>query len=215
MHLRIRNTRAVYWLLPCSLVSLFLPPLLFAPEGANAQVPAPPTVNKDVQRPPAITREQALTTDEIRRTIKEAELDYSAYMEILKQHREQAADWKVVRRQSNARVRTTLRSQNTEWSGTYDCDDSNASVKPGQVEVCDGIDNNCDGDIDEGVTADLFLDADGDGWGDPRQPIKACRIEAGYAARGLDCNDRNVQVHPGAADEPGDGIDANCDGEDG
>ena len=45
--------------------------------------------------------------------------------------------------------------------------------------------------------------------------IKACNVQSGYAARGNDCDDRNIQVYPGAADEPGDGIDANCDGEDG
>jgi hypothetical protein len=34
-------------------------------------------------------------------------------------------------------------------SGT-DCDDSESAANPGETEVCDGIDNNCDGDIDEG-----------------------------------------------------------------
>ena len=178
-------------------------------------VKAPPVVNSNIQKPPSIANANKLTNKQLREAIKKSELDYSKYMDVLKQHREKAADLNVVRRKSNARVRTTLRSQNSGWNGIYDCDDVNASVKPGQAETCDGIDNNCDGDIDEGVTADLFLDADGDGWGDSRQPIKACHVEAGYAARGQDCDDKNIQIYPGAADVEGDGIDTNCDGKDG
>ncbi|TRO63319.1 MopE-related protein [Christiangramia sabulilitoris] len=71
-----------------------------------------------------------------------------------------------------------------------DCDDSNATVNPGATEVIDGVDNNCDGTIDEG-----FTDADGDG----------------YAAEVDDCNDTDVAINPGAT-EIFDGVDNNCDG---
>lgn len=70
-----------------------------------------------------------------------------------------------------------------------DCDDTNPSIHPGAVEVCNLKDDDCDGAIDEG------FDQDGDGW-------TTC---AG------DCNNVNPQIHPGAA-EVCNGIDDNCDG---
>ena len=46
-----------------------------------------------------------------------------------------------------------------------DCDDNDATTYPDGTEVCDGIDNNCDGVVDEGVLIEYFADADGDGFG--------------------------------------------------
>ena len=37
--------------------------------------------------------------------------------------------------------------------GEDDCDDNNSSINPNSPEICDGIDNNCDGQIDEEVTS--------------------------------------------------------------
>lgn len=209
------NKPKVLYLLICWLGFTVVSVTAVAQDSPSNKVNAPPVVNSNIKKPAGISNEDTKTARQLREAIKQSEIDYTQYMDVLKQHREKAADMKVVRRQSNARVRTTLRSQNTGWNGTYDCDDTQMNVNPGQSEVCDGIDNDCDGDIDEDVTANLFLDMDGDGWGDPRQPYKACHEEAGYASRGQDCNDRNVQVYPGAADVEGDGIDANCDGKDG
>src|SRR5262245_7343303 len=46
-----------------------------------------------------------------------------------------------------------------------DCDDSNEGISPGAEEICDGVDNNCDGSVDEGVTDLFYADTDGDGFG--------------------------------------------------
>jgi hypothetical protein len=91
-----------------------------------------------------------------------------------------------------------------------DCNDNNAAIHPGAAELCDGIDNNCNGAVDEGLPQLTFWrDADGDGYGDPASPLMACGPPAGYVANSLDCNDANAAVHPGAT-ELCDGIDNNC-----
>ncbi len=72
-----------------------------------------------------------------------------------------------------------------------DCDDGDASVNPGAAEVCDGIDHNCDGQVDEG------FDADGDG----------------FTNCDGDCDDADPSINPGVTELCGDGIDDNCDGQ--
>ncbi len=93
-----------------------------------------------------------------------------------------------------------------------DCDDTRASVNPAAAEVCDGIDNNCDGVVDEGIPVSTFYrDVDGDGFGNAAMATSRCSAPAGYVAQGGDCNDSNAAIHPGAA-EVCDGIDNNCSG---
>ena len=92
-----------------------------------------------------------------------------------------------------------------------DCDDSNELVSPEAEELCDGVDNNCDGQVDEGVTQTYFSDADQDGFGDPESTIQACESPAGTVPNGNDCDDSNPAVYPGTT-ESCDGIDNNCDG---
>ena len=53
------------------------------------------------------------------------------------------------------------------FDSTEDCNDSDATINPGAPELCDGLDNNCDEQIDEGVTGEWFQDLDGDGFGNP------------------------------------------------
>ena len=92
-----------------------------------------------------------------------------------------------------------------------DCDDSNPDINPGATEICDGVDNNCDGNIDEGVESIFYADTDGDGFGDPDSSTSACEAPSGYVADNTDCDDTNPDVNPGA-EEVCDGLDNNCDG---
>jgi hypothetical protein len=95
-----------------------------------------------------------------------------------------------------------------------DCDDDLASVSPSAPETCDGIDDDCDGAIDEAGAVDETLwypDVDGDGFGDPEVPQSACDAPAGYVASDEDCDDRAPTVFPGA-DEFCNAVDDDCDG---
>lgn len=93
-----------------------------------------------------------------------------------------------------------------------DCDDTRADVRPGLPEVCDGLDTDCDGSVDEGVSYTLFVDEDRDGFGDIDSPIeRACRFVPGRAIVGEDCDDANPDVSPGAVDVCN-GVDDDCDG---
>ncbi len=103
---------------------------------------------------------------------------------------------------------------NTGSPAPGDCDDNNAAVHPNATEICDGIDNNCDGQVDEGFpTVNYYRDADGDGYGTPNDVFAAkCSAPAGYVSAGNDCDDNNAAIHPGAIDDC-DGIDNDCDGQ--
>ena len=98
------------------------------------------------------------------------------------------------------------------YDDTEDCDDNNSVVNPSAAEICDGVDNNCDGQIDEGVSTTYYADADGDGFGDEGSPTEACEQPSGYVPIGNDCNDTTAEAFPGA-EEKCDGVDNNCDGE--
>jgi hypothetical protein len=100
-----------------------------------------------------------------------------------------------------------------------DCDDADADVSPGAVEVCDGIDNNCSGDEEDVEDPPTYYDdADGDGFGDPARPGSGCPpvddADSGgqVSSSGDDCDDTDALVHPGA-DETCDGVDTNCSGD--
>ena len=51
-----------------------------------------------------------------------------------------------------------------------DCDDNNANVNPSADELCDGVDNNCDGSVDENVATVFYADSDDDGYGGDDDP---------------------------------------------
>ncbi len=92
-----------------------------------------------------------------------------------------------------------------------DCVDSNPNVNPGGIEICNGIDDDCSGAIDDGTLADVYLDADGDGFGDPSMPQPSCDGGPDYVADDGDCNDADPSVNP-AATEVCNGRDDDCDG---
>ncbi len=95
-----------------------------------------------------------------------------------------------------------------------DCDDASSHNHPGATEYCDGVDNNCDGNVDEATSVDAsvwYADSDGDGYGNIAIYTTGCSAPAGYVANASDCNDGNSTINPGAA-EVCDGVDQDCDG---
>ena len=79
------------------------------------------------------------------------------------------------------------------------------------VEACNGLDDDCDGAIDEDVGNVYYRDADADGYGTVQDAIRACAPPDGYVEDDADCFDNNAAINPGAA-EISDGVDNNCDG---
>ena len=84
-----------------------------------------------------------------------------------------------------------------------------ASINNTPNEVCNGIDDDCDGSIDEGVQNNYYADTDGDGYG-AGTATAACTAPAGYVTTNTDCNSTNGAVYPGAT-EVCNSIDDDCD----
>lgn len=100
----------------------------------------------------------------------------------------------------------------TDSTDCYDAVIGGAYVHPGAEEVCNEVDDNCNGATDEGVQVSFFADADGDTYGDASAVIWACEVPAGYAANNSDCNDNaatGASIHPSAV-EVCNGLDDNC-----
>jgi hypothetical protein len=96
-----------------------------------------------------------------------------------------------------------------------DCDDENPDVHSGALEVCNGLDDNCDWvtDVDAVDRQELYRDFDMDGFGDAdATTVKSCDDVVGYADIAGDCDDQNPDIYP-AAQETCNGIDDDCDGQ--
>jgi hypothetical protein len=96
-----------------------------------------------------------------------------------------------------------------------DCDDVASERHPGVAELCNGQDDNCDGTIDPpGSLGEqtAYVDADGDGHGDPDEPRTVCALESGLVETADDCDDTEALASPSLVEQCGDGIDNDCDG---
>ena len=91
-----------------------------------------------------------------------------------------------------------------------DCNDNDASIFPGATEVCDGVDQDCNGVADDGLpTQTFFLDRDDDTFGG--ESVEACAQPNNAVAVGGDCNDADASINPSAIDIC-DGVDQDCSG---
>jgi hypothetical protein len=103
-----------------------------------------------------------------------------------------------------------------------DCDDGDAAVNPAASELCNGVDDDCNGWVDEldpGVldASDWYPDADSDGYGDASAPASvACDQPSGFVGDNTDCDDADAAVSPAADELPSDAcfdmVDNDCDG---
>ena len=98
-------------------------------------------------------------------------------------------------------------------SNADDCDDGDALIHPGASEICNGVDDDCDGALEDGY-AIWYTDGDEDGWGDPDTGVETCSPTSGSVDQGGDCDDADPSIRPDAEDLCDDGIDSNCDGHD-
>jgi alpha-tubulin suppressor-like RCC1 family protein len=81
---------------------------------------------------------------------------------------------------------------NQDGSGTQ----CNATPGTPTPEVCDGLDNDCDGQIDDGVLLVFYRDQDGDGYGYANNSTQACSQPTGYVSNSSDCDDNNPNLNP-------------------
>jgi large repetitive protein len=92
-----------------------------------------------------------------------------------------------------------------------DCSDTVSTTHPGAAEVCNTVDDDCDGTPDDGVGTTFYADTDKDSHGDKNATSTACSVPVGYVAVGDDCDDKVATTFPGAS-EVCNTKDDDCDG---
>ena len=97
------------------------------------------------------------------------------------------------------------------YSADEDCDDDDATVHPGAEEACNGVDDDCDEEVDEDVDLVWYADSDGDGHGDPETTTTGCEPGEGWVEPGDDCDDADSGISPSASEICND-LDDDCDG---
>jgi len=100
-----------------------------------------------------------------------------------------------------------------------DCDDADANINPSEAEICDSVDDDCDGLVDEDdldlTGADTYYrDSDGDAYGDPLNAGVFCSRPPFYTTDDTDCDDTDSSINPGGTEVANDGVDSDCDGYD-
>jgi predicted outer membrane repeat protein len=122
--------------------------------------------------------------------------------------------------EDGARGTATVPSSDLDCTGpaeasttaAIDCDDSDETRLPGGTEVCDGVDNDCDGYEDEGLDVTWHPDGDGDGDGDgSRQVVDCAPPDDTWVTTSSDCDDADPRRASGYPEIPCDGIDNDCD----
>ncbi|MFN0276150.1 MAG: MopE-related protein [Chitinophagales bacterium] len=96
-------------------------------------------------------------------------------------------------------------------SNNSDCDDGNEDINPDATEICNELDDDCDGYIDEDLLTTYFVDADEDGFGNSDAFILSCTLPLGFTENYLDCDDSNEFINPSIAEICNE-IDDDCDG---
>ncbi|NUM80702.1 hypothetical protein HUU42_07820 [bacterium] len=119
---------------------------------------------------------------------------------------------KLTRGDENSRIDTCLTGAPAGFvANALDCNDQDSTQNPAAAEVCDGLDNDCNGLADDLPFFTYYFDNDGDGFGDENMPFDTCLTEApaGFAVNALDCNDQDSTINPGVT-EICDGLDNDC-----
>jgi hypothetical protein len=116
-------------------------------------------------------------------------------------------------------ISCTAKRKHTATKGG-DCNDNNSAIHPGSAEICNGLDDDCDGASDNinplsptSEARSWYRDSDGDGWGRSEDMKILCTPIGDYRAiKGGDCDDSDAEIHPEALRTCAGGIDQDCDG---